>query len=763
MMMGLISFAFYVAAEAYNFPSNDWYTVIFNFGSLIVIWYDRFKAFDFAHLVVLFIGITFLFQSVLLASLISSRNLTLLRYSTTTSEELIREYVGMYKQGGFRMAMFNYGLVSLSFPVLREKIEFKILQHFFIKVYNLPIEFKFANYMCWALKKYIIALVEVRPISWLVMSGFVALNFLKMVVIDSKYQSEACRKYLKENHVGDGHDCNEFTLRYACLVLLLIGFFLVGVLIASEIYMKRLTEIVLNQQCSEIDEEKCKLHAEAPLKVRNDKSINFLDYLEHLMNMESNHRLMQARRMSQDFSAVSHASITDPALTNRHDDALVRSQVDLNDSSQCLDGEQIRERFQRMQLMGTDLRESHYLANATRSEDRQGALSRKRGYSVDFFSTDMHSDEVTANSVNSNRNSLAQGLNSMSCCLLRGFKWLGCGIVQHLFRKSAHVHNDVDEDILKVQKELNRIFLCGQSEWYYYSVEVALLMQCIYIALWATNFVQMAQNSHNRVLWHMLLVMPLPFYFWILKQLIFISCMLKSILSLDKFICDKICDEALEEQYVVQRLRKTIRNELKKITPDLTTEDAKEFLRGKFAFFANESDYEGVNEKRFKLFLHSFQIFLTDASISRIFSVIDFDRDGYVTWNDMNVIVLPDFRQETVKVSRRESTRLLGRVSLRIEHEEVQNLSDTNKDIGILSFSAGQMFANIEDNRPETVAGVANDEGKNSDNSAEFESVSRKVGDEEKMEFEDEFHTNQKECIVLNVSGSFDSNSAFDI
>lgn len=54
--------------------------------------------------------------------------------------------------------LFDFGPIFLCIPKLREIIEYKIIQEFFIRNYNLPQEFKFANYMCLVLKKYVISL-----------------------------------------------------------------------------------------------------------------------------------------------------------------------------------------------------------------------------------------------------------------------------------------------------------------------------------------------------------------------------------------------------------------------------------------------------------------------------------------------------------------------------------------------------------------------------------------------------------------------------
>ena len=141
----------------------------------------------------------FLVQSGLLSALVRYRNRALLAHDNSSSEELIIEYVSMYNRGGLKKFMFNYGPISIPFPELREKIEYKIIQEFFVRNYNLPPEFKFANYMCGVLRHYVISLVEVRPISWIVLACFVCLNLFRIEVIDPILARSVCERYPAKN------------------------------------------------------------------------------------------------------------------------------------------------------------------------------------------------------------------------------------------------------------------------------------------------------------------------------------------------------------------------------------------------------------------------------------------------------------------------------------------------------------------------------------------------------------------------------------
>jgi hypothetical protein len=212
---------------------------------------------------------------------------------------------------------------------------------------------------------------------------------------------------------------------------------------------------------------------------------------------------------------------------------------------------------------------------------------------------------------------------------------------------------DVDEDVALMQADLYEIFAFKSPLLYFFVVEFALLAQCLYLALWATNFVVLARDSYFPKLWEAALLAPVPLNFWLIQKIIFSACTLKAVVSLDRTVADKICEEALDARNVTERLRKIVRSTLAGLNFEKIKWNG--FLHEQFHVFKKEGAV-GITEKDMRLFLHSLQIFLTATSVSRIFSVIDFDRDGKVTWKDLSDIVFPELAQQQLKVNRKANS-----------------------------------------------------------------------------------------------------------
>ncbi len=210
--------------------------------------------FFFAHTVILFVGIAFLIQSFLLITLISQRNKRLLYYDSCTSESLFFEYVQLHEsKNDVLKYLFSYGPISIPIPELREKIEFKIIQEYFIRSYKLDAKFKFANYMCKVLKNYIMSLMDVRPVNWFRVAFLVALNYLRILIFDPLFESDICERNSYE-HVGNRsknyghHVCPEYQLRIVFIGIVAMTVYQGIVFISSEVYMQRLICKVLDDE-----------------------------------------------------------------------------------------------------------------------------------------------------------------------------------------------------------------------------------------------------------------------------------------------------------------------------------------------------------------------------------------------------------------------------------------------------------------------------------------------------------------------------------
>jgi hypothetical protein len=222
-------------------------------------------------------------------------------------------------------------------------------------------------------------------------------------------------------------------------------------------------------------------------------------------------------------------------------------------------------------------------------------------------------------------------------------------------------HADVqpDRDIQARVRVFRSIFLWQRPGLYYFAVEFSLLIQCFYIALWATNFVVIARDSYFPVLWEIALVVPLPINFFLLKQIIYTSCMVKAIVQMDQRTANRIIEQAIDERNVTQRLRRIVRDTMK--TWEVPRKEWPGRLQAYFDLYA-DADHT-MDKDSFKAFLHEIQIFITDDSLKNLFKVIDVDRDHRIAWSMLTKIIFPDAKKTKKIKLRKRHTDGGGRVA----------------------------------------------------------------------------------------------------
>ncbi len=165
-MMGILSFGTFIASESSKLD-----------GPL----YD---AFHWSHIFLLFITLNFILQAICLVLLTLKQNKTLNEYAVHTTWDLVEEYEALKtKENSWELWIFQKapGWIHLR---LRDAIESKICEGYFIHVHGLPKEFNYANYMCRSCIRYMLKLIEVAPINWVMLAILVCCNLFRIAVID---------------------------------------------------------------------------------------------------------------------------------------------------------------------------------------------------------------------------------------------------------------------------------------------------------------------------------------------------------------------------------------------------------------------------------------------------------------------------------------------------------------------------------------------------------------------------------------------------
>ena len=136
MLLGIISFVVFIFEQA---ASNN-----FERTSLLR---TVFVAFEMTHIIILFIGVSFIMQGIFLVSYASTAGKRYLNALRVSSDKLLKKY-NRLSMGSWEYWWFHHGSMLLpAYPAFREDIEFKLIERLIIFQHRLSSEFNFANYV----------------------------------------------------------------------------------------------------------------------------------------------------------------------------------------------------------------------------------------------------------------------------------------------------------------------------------------------------------------------------------------------------------------------------------------------------------------------------------------------------------------------------------------------------------------------------------------------------------------------------------------
>jgi hypothetical protein len=183
MIMGFISFVIMLVSQKAVYKS---------------IW---FHAFEVVHIVIFFIAFFFVIQALglIIFSILRGRRLS--KFAQMSSQQIVKKFDQSTKstdidfppaQWSLINYFFFYAPSSFRFPRVREAMEYKILETFFIRIHFLPTEFNFSKYLNESYKLYVMELVEVPPALLTLLMVIVVFNYIYFIILGSSTHKEIC-------------------------------------------------------------------------------------------------------------------------------------------------------------------------------------------------------------------------------------------------------------------------------------------------------------------------------------------------------------------------------------------------------------------------------------------------------------------------------------------------------------------------------------------------------------------------------------------
>ena len=189
MIMGIVSFVTYVF-----FNSSEFHNSSTSMGQ----W---FEGFHYGHIVAFFIAIAYIVQAILFIFSINNYGIKLQKFEFTSPIEIIerhetlKESTSLWYFNSYKY--FREGPIWLHFFIapkfdLTFTMQIQLISQYFKRKNNLPSSFNFATYVNRMHRNYVMSLVEVSPLTWILLSVLIAFNFIK-ISVDKQLGSHFCK------------------------------------------------------------------------------------------------------------------------------------------------------------------------------------------------------------------------------------------------------------------------------------------------------------------------------------------------------------------------------------------------------------------------------------------------------------------------------------------------------------------------------------------------------------------------------------------
>jgi hypothetical protein len=143
---------------------------------------DELHAFEFAHIIIFFIALTFIVQAFVFMMIIARMKHKILCYpgllTPSTNAMQAESHTQKMKELERKFHKEKHG-TFFSFSQTYHEVVYHIMRSEFMQEYHMPCDFEFGEYMCKGIDHFIIELLDPSPLTWLVLITLICFNMLR--------------------------------------------------------------------------------------------------------------------------------------------------------------------------------------------------------------------------------------------------------------------------------------------------------------------------------------------------------------------------------------------------------------------------------------------------------------------------------------------------------------------------------------------------------------------------------------------------------
>eukprot|EP01034_Spumella_vulgaris_P022807 gene22807-28972_t len=191
--------------------------------------------------------------------------------------------------------------------------------------------------------------------------------------------------------------------------------------------------------------------------------------------------------------------------------------------------------------------------------------------------------------------------------------------------------------------DFSDIYFFGKPLWFFRAVELCIMFNCLYLALWVTNFIKIATELDISISWQIItqICMAIPFIV-VIPAIGFIaktSSLLTAISELNLEVVQEVLVETEDTNVLLDELRRKMLERIESITT--VDMDKMQIIHGLFA----EIDQDGsgsIDKIEFRVLLRALKLTYSDQRFKRLYRAVDSDGDNKIRRAELDQFLNPE-------------------------------------------------------------------------------------------------------------------------
>eukprot|EP01041_Mallomonas_annulata_P003494 gene3494-6955_t len=624
MIMGFVSFCI-VMLQSSNV-----------FGSGHTISHAWMETIDLAHIVLFFSAIFFVIQATLLIILLIFLSKEYRRSHVKDTNIIIEEIRNLETKGHW-FSKFCYNHKMIPGSSLKYNSEFKVQYHLFRDTFGLPVAFDFALYLTLCTEKYTLSILDISASQRIVLIFVILINLARIELMSYGNTSEcvdhSSLNDLSANAVGfiPTHECvHELLMTFTCT-----GF----ALIAWSVFMLWLTryyEVRLMKNAGV-----SKSHYKTYLRLK-DRDINEAKRMYLKLNARRKKRrakglylifVTELKSAKSALEVIKENTVMHVSSNRRTDSGGVewnnRNTLSLSSSKSIRNNKVLVSKMSSGGISGI---------SSSNMDDEAKPQVQPRDSRIHTDISILPDNKKTQPQTQIQTQTQTQTM-------------LDETQTQTLLDQVPVPVPIMESESITTTDKFADIFLFRSKKLFLRTVETTVMLNCMWLALWATNYATLAhETGPDEMQWHLLILIPVIIVMPILSMVVKTSAKLVAITSFDHDAFGQVLETAEEVTLLLRDLRESVLSKVALITDENRTPE--EIIQELF----DDIDMDGSGElTRLELrrFLRLLDVDFSNFKYNSIFNAIDQNKDGSISIDEFNKLLFGEEDEDEIEAMQK--------------------------------------------------------------------------------------------------------------